>query len=133
MRHLAEVPVRTRGDIEADDRDLAAADRLHDGGELGAHRRLVADAEDGVDDETVRVGDQLRVWRQVQQRRDVGFLALRRQIGVDHVSARRLRVEHRRSVALYTLVSHITLHQPTAVVYLWTDFADWAPLNALKR
>lgn len=98
MRVIAKQP--TWRYVDADDRDFAANDRLNDGGEVAAHRRIVTDAKDGVDDETVRVGDQLCVWRQVQQRRDVGFLALRRQRGVDCVSRWRFGVEHSRSVAL---------------------------------
>ena len=90
----------TWGNVDADDRHFAAADRLDDRGEVAAHRRLETDTEDGVDDETVGVCDELCVWRQVHQWRDVGFLALRRQVGIDCVPRWRFRVEYSRSVSL---------------------------------
>ncbi len=86
-------------DIDADDGQGALQQGRDDTGELGARRALEAKAEERVDDQVVRVPDEVRVRREVRQERDVHLLALRHQV-VEQRLVRLLRVEKGRFVAL---------------------------------
>jgi len=93
--------VLTGWDVDAGYRDAALDHRLYDGGHVRLGRRTAEPAaEQRVDDDVVRAGDEVRLGRHVRQERDVLQLTLLRQSAVERRLARATRKEDRRPIVL---------------------------------